>query len=323
MRAVVLSKKNSYPEYTGFDIEDKYKAKEKIKIIASALNHRDLWIIKGQYAGIKYPIILGSDGMGIYLSKRVIINPGQYWGDNENVQSKNFKILGLPDHGTMADYVYTDRQFIYDVPSHLSDIELSALPLGGLTAYRAMFSRGKAKAGEKILIAGIGGGVALFVLQFAIAMKMEVYVTSSSEEKIEKAKSLGAKGGVNYNNTDWAKQLNDMSGGIDIIIDSAAGEGFNNYLKIINPGGRIVIYGGTRGKIKDIIPQIVFWKQISILGSTMGSDKDFKNMLAFVEKYKIKPVIDSVFAIEDQIEAFKRMESGKQFGKIVLVNPDN
>ena len=323
MKAVLLSQENSYPEYIDFDIEEHYKNKEKIKITASALNHRDLWIVKGQYAGIKYPIILGSDGMGIYKGRRVIINPGQYWGQDEKVQSKDFKILGLPDHGTMADYVYTDEQFIYDVPSHLSDIEASALPLGGLTAYRAMFVRGKAQKGEKILISGIGGGVALFALQFAKAAGMEIYVTSSSDEKIEKAKSLGAKGGVNYNSEDWAKQLIDISGGIDLIIDSAAGEGFKNYLKIINPGGRIVIYGGTRGKIKELIPQIVFWKQLSILGSTMGSDKDFREMLKFVEEHKIHPVIDSVYKIEDQKDAFKKMESGEQFGKIVLINPES
>ncbi len=323
MKAVLLSKENSYPEYTDFDIEEYFKNKEKIKITASALNHRDLWIVKGQYAGIKYPIILGSDGMGIYKGRRVIINPGQYWGQDEKVQSKNFRILGLPDHGTMADYVYTDEQFIYDVPSHLSDIEASALPLGGLTAYRAMFVRGKAQKGEKILISGIGGGVALFALQFAKAAGMEIYVTSSSDEKIEKAKSLGAKGGVNYNSEDWAKQLIDISGGIDLIIDSAAGEGFKNYLKIINPGGRIVIYGGTRGKIKELIPQIVFWKQLSILGSTMGSDKDFREMLKFVEEHKIHPVIDSVYKIEDQKEAFQKMESGEQFGKIILINPES
>ncbi len=323
MKAVLLSKENSYPEYTDFDIEEHYKSKEKIKITASALNHRDLWIVKGQYAGIKYPIILGSDGMGIYKGRRVIINPGQHWGQDEKVQSKNFRILGLPDHGTMADYVYTDEQFIYDVPSHLSDIEAAALPLGGLTAYRAMFVRGKAQKGEKILISGIGGGVALFALQFAKAAGMEIYVTSSSNEKIEKAKSLGAKGGVNYKSEDWAKQLIDISGGIDLILDSAAGEGFKNYFKIINPGGRIVIYGGTRGKIKDLIPQIIFWKQLSILGSTMGSDKDFREMLKFVEEHKIHPVIDSVYKIEDQKEAFQKMESGEQFGKIVLINPES
>ncbi len=322
MKAVVLHKENSYPEYSNFNIEPKYKNKEKIKIIAAALNHRDLWIVKGQYAGIKYPIILGSDGMGIYQGRRVIINPGQYWGNDERVQSKNFKILGLPDHGTLAENVYTEKQFIYDVPQYLSDMEAAALPLGALTAYRALFVKGNAKKNEKILISGIGGGVALFVLQFAKAANMEVYVTSSSEEKIQKAISLGAKGGVNYNEDNWTKQLKDISGGIDLIIDSAAGGGFKNFLKIINPGGRIVIYGGTRGKISDLIPQIIFWKQLSILGSTMGSDKDFRNMLDYVEKNEIHPVIDSIFTMKDQEEAFKRMESGAQFGKIVLINSE-
>ncbi len=321
MKAIVLTQKNKYPEYTTFNIKENYEYKEKIKIQASALNHRDLWIIKGLYAGIKYPIILGSDGMGLYREKKVLINPGQYWGENEKVQSKNFKILGLPDHGTMADYVFTDKQFIYDVPTHLTDTEAASLPLGGLTAYRALFVKGEAKKGEKILISGIGGGVALFVLQFANAIGMEIYVTSSSDEKIEKAISLGAKGGVNYNNKNWEKQLIEISAGIDLIIDSASGEGFKKFLNIINPGGKIVIYGGTRGKINELIPQIIFWKQITISGTTMGSDRDFKTMLKFVEEHKIHPIIDSVYKMEDQENAFKRMESGKQFGKIVLINP--
>lgn len=315
MKAIVLSAPGKNPNYEEFDISRK-PSDESIKIIASALNHRDLWIIKGQYAGIKYPIILGSDGVGIYKGKRVIINPGQYWGNNEIVQDKNFKILGLPDHGTFADYTYTNKKFIYDAPEHMSNEECAALPLAGLTAYRALISRGNSKRNEKLLIVGIGGGVALFLLQFAKAIGMEVSVTSSSEEKIEKAKELGAKDGFIYTEENWTKKTD----GFDIIIDSAAGDGFKDYLKIINPGGRIVIYGGTQGKINNIVPQIIFWKQVSILGSTMGSDKDFKEMLDLVNAFKIKPIIDSVFSITNHSDAFDKMDKGEQFGKIVLRN---
>lgn len=315
MKALVLLESNKNPIYQGYDIPKK-SSDESIKMICSALNHRDLWIIKGQYAGIKYPIILGSDGVGLYNGKRVIINPGQYWGKNESFQDKDFKILGLPEHGTFADNTYTNKKFIYEAPEHLSDEECAALPLAGLTAYRALMSRGKARRNEKILIAGIGGGVALFLLQFAKAIGMYVWVTSSSEEKIEKAKKLGASGGFLYTDQDWTKKTS----GFDIIIDSAAGDGFKDYLKIINPGGKIVIYGGTQGRINNIIPQIIFWKQISILGSTMGSDKDFKEMLDLVNTFKIKPVIDSIFSIADHSKAFSKMDNGEQFGKIVLRN---
>ncbi len=319
MKAIVLKKENTLPVIDDFLLEDK-KDKAKVKLIASAINHRDLWIIKSMYAGIKYPIILGSDGIGIFEDKKVIINPGQNWGNNENVQSSRFKILGLPDHGTFAEYVYTPKQYLYPAPNHLTDYEAAALPLGGLTAYRALFSKAKLKKDDKVLIAGIGGGVALFAMQFALAAGLEVYVSSSSDKKIEKAIKLGANGGINYTKKDWHKELKAISGGVDIIIDSAAGAGFSTYLKLINPGGRIVIYGGTRGNIQNLSPQILFWKQISIFGSTMGSDLDFSDMLQFVNKHKIRPVLDSLYNLEDFNIAIKRMEEGRQFGKIVLKN---
>jgi len=319
MKAIVLNAKDTKPSYQDFPLKED-ENKVKIKLLASAINHRDLWIIKGQYAGLKYPIILGSDGLGLLNGKKVIINPGQNWGDNQNVQSKDFKILGLPDNGTFAEYVLVENKYIHPAPNHLTDFEAAALPLGGLTAYRALFSRAKIRKNEKILISGIGGGVALFAMQFAIAAGLEVYVSSGSDEKIEKAIALGAKAGVNYKKNDWYKELISLSGGIDVIIDSAAGPTFNNYLKLINPGGRIVIYGGTKGKIQNLIPQILFWKQVSILGSTMGSELDFNNMLNFVNKYKIKPVLDSLYDLKDFNIAINRMETAVQFGKIVLKN---
>ena len=320
MKALVLQKKGEYPVYTDFDIPDEYKERERVDLLFSALNHRDLWIIKGLYAGLRYPVILGSDGYGTYKGRNVIINPGQNWGDNEAVQSKEFKILGLPDHGTFADAVYVEKKYIYDAPAHLQPHEAAALPLAGLTAYRALFTKAGARKGQKIFISGIGGGVALFVLLFARAMEMEIYVSSSSKEKLQKAKKLGAVDGVLYTDEDWDSKLKEMSGGVDIVIDSAGGKGFHRFLKIINPGGKIVIYGGTRGVIDGISPQILFWKQITIMGTTMGSDRDFKNMLDFVNCHKITPVIDSVFSIKEFDKAIKRMESGQQFGKIVLDN---
>ena len=319
MNAIVLTKANTPPSYENISLKKEEK-KVKIRLLASAINHRDLWIIKGQYAGIKYPIILGSDGVGLLDGNKVIINPGQNWGNNQNVQSKDFKILGLPDNGTFAEYVYVDKKYIYPAPKHLTDFEAAALPLGGLTAFRALFTRAKIKKGEKILISGIGGGVALFAMQFAVAAGLEVYVSSSSDDKIEKAIALGAKNGINYTAENWYKKLISMSGGIDVIVDSAAGPDFNNYLKVINPGGRLVVYGGTRGNIQNLSPQILFWKQVSILGSTMGSDKDFTDMLDFVNKYKIKPVLDSLYDLHDFNIALNRMKTGIQFGKIVLRN---
>ncbi len=250
--------------------------------------------------------------------KRVIINAGHYWGDNPKTHGDKFKVLGLPDHGTFAEYVYVPQNYIHEAPAHLSNEEAAALPLAGLTSYRALVVRGEAKKNEKVLISGIGGGVALFAFQFALALGMEIYVTSGSPEKIEKAIAMGAKGGANYTEKDWAKNLSEKVGLFDLVIDSAAGKGFNNFMTLIKRGGRIVLYGGTQGKIDGLVPQILFWKQASILGSTMGSEENFADMLKFVNKHKIKPIIDSIYNITEAEKAFKKMEEGKQFGKIVF-----
>jgi zinc-binding alcohol dehydrogenase/oxidoreductase len=317
MKALHLKNKGENPVYEEFDLEPNPET-VKVEMIASALNHRDLWIIKGQYAGLKYPIVVGSDGLGTYEGKRVIINPSHNWGENEKFQGIEYKILGLPDQGTMAEFCYVPEKYIYNAPEHLSNDEATALPLAGLTAFRALFVQGKAEKSQKVLISGIGGGVALFALQFAIANSMEVYVTSGSDEKLNKAEKLGATKTYNYNSETWEGELLKYSGGIDLVIDGAGGDGFHKFAKIMNPGGKIVIYGGTQGKINNLIPQTIFWKQISIIGSTMGSDSDFKNMLEFVNVHKIKPVIDSIFPIEDHALAFQRMDNGAQFGKIVM-----
>ena len=326
MKALVLEAK-----YSPFVIKDQeIPALEKdevlIKIHSAAFNHRDLWIQKGMYGGLKYPCVLGSDGSGIVekigesvdkelLNKEVIINPGMNWGNNEKVQNKDFKILGLPDEGTFAEYVKVDKKYVYDKPKNLSFEEASAIPLAGLTAYRALFSRADLQKGDKVLVTGIGGGVALFAFQFALAFGAEVYVTSGNDGKIAKAIEMGAKGGVNYKNENWAKEFKIN---FDVIIDSAAGDGFAKLIDLANIGGRIVFFGGTKGTINDINPQKVFWKQLSVLGSTMGSDKEFGKMINFIENNKIKPVIDGVFKYEQAQQAIERMEKADQFGKIVL-----
>jgi NADPH:quinone reductase-like Zn-dependent oxidoreductase len=300
-----------------------------IQIKAAALNHRDVWIQKGQYAGIKYPSILGSDGAGVvmeaadesdknWVGKEVIINPSHNWGSNPKGQEKSFKILGLPDEGTFAQYVKIATRYLVEKPAHLSFEKAAAIPLAGLTAYRSLFSRGQLHAGEKLLITGIGGGVALFVLQFALAAGAQVYVTSSSDAKIARAKELGAVGGANYTVATWAEDLKKQAGGFDVIVDSAAGEGFAKLIDIAAVGGRLVIFGGTKGTIKDIVPQRIFWKQLSILGSTMGSEEEFTQMITYINEKQLEPVVDKVFPWAEAEHAFRRMDNKEQFGKIVL-----
>ena len=290
-----------------------------IKLKAAALNHRDVWIQKGMYAGIKYPSILGSDGAGIdEKGKAVIINPTINWGDNPKAQGKDFRILGLPDEGTFAEYLRIETANVIPKPKHLTFEQAAALPLAGLTAYRALFTKCVAKAGDTVLISGVGGGVALFALQFAVAAGCEVWVTSGSDEKIERAKTMGAKGGFNYKTEGWAKAATAQTGGFDVVIDSAAGAGFADLVKICRAAARICFFGGTAGAITGVSPQIVFYKQISIFGSMMGTADEFSKMAKFVTKHKIVPVVDAVFDLKDGNEALKRMDEGKQFGKIVL-----
>jgi zinc-binding alcohol dehydrogenase/oxidoreductase len=291
-----------------------------VQLKAAALNHRDVWIHKGMYAGIKYPTILGSDGAGTLADgTEVIIDAAQYWGDSTAAQGKNFKILGLPDNGTFAEFVKVPTESIHPKPTHLTFEQAAAVPLGGVTAWRALMTKCQAKAGEKVLISGIGGGVALFAMQFAVALGCEVWVTSSSEEKIEHAKNLGAKGGINYHTEGWSKSLFEQTGGFDVIIDSAAGDGFTEFIGLCRAGGRIAFYGATTlGKITNLDPRRIFWNQLSIFGSTMGSPEDFEAMVNFIDKHKIIPVVDSVFELRDGNAALKKMEDGKQFGKIVL-----
>ncbi len=318
MKALVLEGEKQALHYKEIDNLNPENGKVVVNIKAAALNHRDVYVTQGLYPGIVFPIILGSDGAGFYKDREVIINPSLNWGENPNYQQKDYKILGLPDNGTFAEQVWVPENKIFEKPAHLSFEQAAALPLAGLTAYRALFTKCQLQKGEKVLISGVGGGVALFACQFAIAAGADVYVTSGSEEKLSKAVELGAKGGANYKSNDWQKELTNQSGGFDVIIDSAAGEGFSHFLKLANPGCRIAIYGGTRGKIQNISPQILFWKQISIFGTTMGNDDDFKKMLDFVNHHQIIPIVDHVFELKDGNAAFERMNKGLQFGKIVL-----
>src|SRR5690606_12145164 len=203
-------------------------------------------------------------------------------------------------------------------PAHLNWRDAAALPLAGVTAYRALFVQGKLQAGERVLVTGIGGGVGTFALQYAVAAGAEVYVTSSCPEKIERAVNLGAKGGFNYTSEDWAARFKSEVGAPQLIIDSAGGPGYGQLVDLVAPGGRIVNYGATVGPPKSLDLFKVFWKQLHLIGSTMGSQRNFDEMLRFVEQQEITPVVDEVLPLAKGADALRRMEQSSQFGKIVL-----
>jgi NADPH:quinone reductase-like Zn-dependent oxidoreductase len=299
-----------------------------VRVRAAALNHRDVWIKSGQYAGLKWPCIPGSDGAGVvealgsevdaaWREREVIINPGFDFGDDPRAQGSKFTILGLPRDGTLAEKIAVPAGQLSPKPGHFSWEEAAALPLAGLTAQRALFARANLRSGERVLISGIGGGVALTAMQFAIAAGAEAWVTSSSAAKIARAVELGAKGGFDYRDEGWTAKALQSPGQFDVVFESAGGSGFGKLIDVTASGGRLVFYGATRGD--PMLPmRKVFWRQISLLGSTMGSPADWTAMVALVTKHQLRPVISNVFKLQQAAEAFALMERGEQFGKIVV-----
>jgi NADPH:quinone reductase-like Zn-dependent oxidoreductase len=300
-----------------------------VRLKAAALNHRDLWTQLGLYPNIKLPITLGSDGAGVvtsvgaaidqsWIGREVIVNPSLDWGDDPRTQGPKFRILGLPDNGTFAEQLIIPIANLAPKPAHLSWEQAAALPLAGLTAWRALFTRAQLKAGERVLVTGVGGGAALFALQFALAAGAQVWVTSGSPEKIKRARTLGAAGGVNYRDADWAEVLEKQAGRFDVIVDSAGGEGLAKLIDLTAPGGRMVFFGATTGNPKGLDMRKCFFRQINLLGTTMGSPADFAGMTRFTTASKIVPVVDRVFPLDAADSALRHMEAGAQFGKIVL-----
>jgi zinc-binding alcohol dehydrogenase/oxidoreductase len=298
----------------------------RIRLHAAALNHRDVYITEGKYAKIVLPAILGSDGCGEALQaprhahlagKRVVVDPSLDWGDNPRAQGQHFTVLGMPTQGTLAEEICIDARYVHEAPSHLTDEQAAALPLAGVTAWRALMVQGALQAGETVLITGIGGGVALMAMQLALAAGARVIVSSTSDAKLARAAELGAHATVNVRSDGWTKQASEH-GPVDLVVDSVGGEYINDYTNIVRPGGRIAVYGASRGMVPNLNIHRIFWKQITLVGSTMGSQQDFADMLSFVTSHRIVPVVDSVHALDAAHDAFERMRAGEQFGKIVI-----
>jgi len=306
-----------------------------VRLRAAALNRRDVFVTQGQYPGAKpdaLPVILGSDGSGEVVARgegaagadegtEVVVNPALYWGEDPRKPGKEYRILGLPDDGTFAQFVKVPAECVFPKPSHLSHEEGAALPLGALTAYRSLVTRGAVQEGETVLVPGVGSGVATFVVQIAAALGARVFVTSSSDEKIEKARALGAEGGVNYNSEDWSRELKSTAGGIDLAVDLAGGEAFNAQLSLANPGGRIVAVGATAGPTPKVMTIRIALKHLDVLGTAMGTNEEFGAMLDLYAEHGLRPTINETFALEEAAAAMQHMEEGKGIGKIVLDIP--
>jgi len=300
-----------------------------VRLRAAALNHRDVWICQGKYPGLKLPAVLGSDGAGqvealgdnvdwLRIDQDVVINPSLDWGHSEAHQGPKFRILGMPEDGTFAERVKVPAANVVPKPAGLTLEKAAAIPLAGLTAYRAVVTKAHLKPGETALITGIGGGVSTFALLFAKALGAHVLVTSRSDAKLERAKALGAEGGANVQNGDWGQAILDQGGPPDVVIDSVGGETLAKAVELAKPGARLVTYGATTGPPPKLDLFRVFWKQLQILGTTMGTPAEFAALFEWFEDDSLEPVIDEVFPLTEAVEAHRRMERGEQLGKIVL-----
>ena len=329
MKALLLTSTDGTLEHREVDEPPSEKGSATVRMQAAALNRRDFWITQGLYPGIVAPCILGSDGSGEviavadeedqeWIGREVLINPSLDWGPSQDAQGEDFSILGMPRNGTFAETVNVPVGQLVAKPAHLSAAEAAALPLAGLTAYRALFVKGGLQSGQTVLITGIGGGVAVIALKFAAAAGAKVLVTSSSDDKLARALTLGATAGANYKEDGWVERLAEEHGPIDLVLDGAAGAGFNALLALVRPGGRIVNYGGTAGPPPDLDIRKHFWKQLQLLGSTMGSPADFSAMTSFVAEHEIRPEVDSVRPLAEGAEVVASMANSPQFGKLVL-----
>jgi len=301
----------------------------RVAIKAASINHRELFITHGQYPGMTLPAILGCDGAGVIdmvgegvtdakVGDEVVLYPARNWGPNRHAPAADFGLLGMPFPGTLAEYVCVPVGNLAPKPAFMSFEEAGAMPLTALTSWRALMFKGKLQPGETLLISGIGGGVATFGLAFAVALGCTVYVTGESEDVLERAYQMGAKGGLLFTDPDWRKKVGKFTGGVDVVLDGAPSPSLPNYIRAINPGARIVIYGSTAGNEIKFNATDLFLKSASIVGSQVGDPQDFRDMLAFADKHKIKPVIEKTFPLDQAKEALLTLRDGHKFGKIVV-----
>jgi NADPH:quinone reductase-like Zn-dependent oxidoreductase len=310
-----------------------------LDVRAAALNHLDIWVRKGgRGPAPKFPHVIGSDAAGVVAAvgsrvhgvragDEVIINPAlscgccEYCRRGEQSECAAFGIVGMARWGTFAEKVAVPAENVYPKPAHLNFEEAAALPLSCVTAFRMLMTRAGLRPGDTVLIHGIGGGVAIAALLFAKRACAEVIVTSSSDEKLRRARELGADHAINYTAVkDVAHAVREYTGGrgVDIVVDAVGAAAWPIDFAAVRRGGHIVICGVTTGAEAKTDLQRLYWHQLNIHGSTMGSNEDFREMLRTVSNAQIKPVVDSVLPLDRAREAMARMEAGGQFGKIVL-----
>ncbi|NBB95362.1 MAG: zinc-binding dehydrogenase [Planctomycetes bacterium] len=338
MKAAVITEFGDIDKLEVIEIDEPTAAPGEVvlEVRAAALNHVDIWIRKGAKQQLDLPWTPGSDAAGtvaavgegvehLSIGDDVVLNaaldrlsPQPSSGRGNNLTEG---IVGMSRPGTFAERVAVPAWTLHPKPTHLSYDEAAALALDHITAWRMVVSRAQLLAGETVLIHGIGGGLALAALQLATLIGARAIVTSSSDEKLKRAADLGADVGINYETTDDVAQTvlaATDDHGVDVAVDSVGAATWPINVAAVRPGGRIVHCGVTTGAEVTASIQDLYWKQLSVLGSTMGSQEEFGDMLRAVEAAMLRPVIDGTYPLDDIRKATARLEAGEQFGKIVI-----
>ncbi|WP_099157878.1 zinc-binding dehydrogenase [Virgibacillus ndiopensis] len=296
-----------------------------VAIQTAGLNHRDLFI-PNRRGNDASALVIGSDGAGIIESvgagveqicvgDEVVINPGLRWFENNVAPPQEFDILGMPDNGTFAEKIVLSAEQVEKKPVYLSWEEAGVLALSALTGYRAMFTKGELRKGETIFIPGAGSGVATYLILFAKHADARVIVTSRSQEKRNQALQLGADIALDTN-SDWTEELKNET--VDLVIESVGRATFNRSLSVLKKGGRMVTFGSSTEDTVDLNLREFFYGQYQLVGTTMGSREELREMLSFIERHSIHPVVDSTFTLDQTKAAMDHLEQGKQFGKVAI-----
>jgi len=310
-----------------------------VKVRACALNHLDLFVREG-LPGLKVPLPFWSGcdiagdivevGEGVLTARvgeRVAVNPNltcgrcEYCIRGEDSLCVSYGILGEHTYGGLAEYVKVDGRNVVELPEAISYEAVAAFILVNMTAWRMLVSRAKLRAGEDLLILGVGGGVSSAAVQIGKLCGARVWVTSSSDEKLERAKTLGADECINYTKEDWARVVYEKTGkrGLDVVLENVGAATWKGTLRVLAKGGRLVTCGATSGPVGETDIRVVFWKQLSIIGSTMANRREFNEVMTQLFRGTLKPVVDRVYPLKHGAEAERILAEGRQFGKLVLI----
>ena len=288
-----------------------------IQLRAASLNRLDLWVRAG-LPSVPKPRILGADGAGLDPEgRRVVINPGIEHGDR-------ISVVGEHMDGTHAELVAVPESNVYPIPDQLSFEEAAAFPLVSETAYRMLVTRAGLREGEWVLVWGAGSGIGTASIVLARGLGARVVATSSSDAKVELARGLGAEAVVNHKTGDVLEAVREATGGAgaDVVVEHVGEATWQTSLQAVRAHGRIAVCGATSGPNPKAALHRVWWKQLTILGSTMGTKEDFEGAFELVRSGKAKPVVDSVYPLAEARAAHERMEAGEHFGKVVLAIPE-